>query len=255
VVYVTRNFFGVKKVVDDGDRRELLHGDTLHGIESRDPQLAGEPMIYYHREGPLGDVMTAMNSRPDSRVAVVGLGAGSIAAYAGPRRHVTFFEIDPDVETIAARYFTFLSRCGSNCDVVSGDGRLSIARSPERSFDLIVLDAFSSDSIPPHLLSREALSLYRSKLKPDGAILFHVSNRYLKVNELVGALAASAGVPAIIRDDKTASSKSHSVYVLLSDSTELLQTLKSSWPWKPMESPQIRVWTDDYSNLLELLKW
>jgi SAM-dependent methyltransferase len=255
VVFVTRNFFGVKKVVDDVDRRELLHGDTLHGIESLDPQLQGEPMIYYHREGPLGDVMTVMNDESDRRVAVVGLGAGSIAGYAGPHRHVTFFEIDPDVETIAARYFTFLRRCGNNCDIVSGDGRLSIARSPDEAFDLIVLDAFSSDSIPPHLLSIEALRLYRSKLKPDGALLFHVSNRYLKVNELVAALATSARIPALIRDDKTASSKSQSVYVVLSDSSEFLRKLQASAAWKPVEQPNIRVWSDDYSNLLELLKW
>jgi spermidine synthase len=255
VVYITRNFFGVKKVVDNPDTRELLHGDTLHGLESRDPLMKGEPMIYYHREGPLGDVMTVTEDRPDHRVAVVGLGAGSIAAYAGPNRHVTFFEIDPDVEVIASRYFTFLTKCGSNCDVVSGDGRLSIGKASNQSFDLIILDAFSSDSIPPHLLSKEALDLYRSKLKPGGAVLFHVSNRYLKVNELVAALASSANTPALIRDDKVVSSKSHSVYVIVSESEELLRKLQASRPWKPIEAPQIRAWTDDYSNLIELLKW
>jgi hypothetical protein len=255
IVYITRNFFGVKKVVDKPDMRELLHGDTLHGLESHDPLMRGEPMIYYHREGPLGDVMTLTESHPNHRVAVVGLGAGSIAAYAGPNRHVTFFEIDPDVETIAARYFTFLAKCGSNCDVVSGDGRLTIARSPNQSFDLIILDAFSSDSIPPHLLSSEALDLYRSKLKPEGAVLFHVSNRYLKVNELVAALASAAKVPALIRDDKVVSSKSHSVYVIVSESSELLRRLQDSRPWKPIEAPRVQAWTDDYSNLLDLLKW
>ena len=258
LVYVTRNFFGVKKVVDSGDRRELLHGDTLHGLEIRDSLMAGEPMIYYHREGPLGDVMTVLESRPpreDQRVAVVGLGAGSIAAYAGPNRHVTFFEIDPDVEIIARTYFNFLNRCGSRCDVVSGDGRLAIARFPERSFDLIVLDAFSSDSIPPHLLSIEALDMYRSKLKQNGAILFHVSNRYLKVKELVGALAASAEMPALVRDDKTPSSKSHSVYVIVTESSEVLTRLQSYWNWKALEPSELQVWTDDYSNIVELLKW
>jgi protein-L-isoaspartate O-methyltransferase len=255
VVYVTRNFFGVKKVVDNGERRELLHGDTLHGLEIRNPQMAGEPMIYYHREGPMGDVMTILDGRPEQRVAVVGLGAGSIAAYAGPNRHVTFFEIDPDVEVIASRYFNFLNRCGSHCDVVSGDGRLAVAGYPEQSFDLIVLDAFSSDSIPPHLLSSEALDIYRTKLKKNGAILFHVSNRYLKVRELVGALAASAEIPALVRDDKTSSSKSHSVYVILTESPEVLTRLQSYWAWKALEPSGLQVWTDDYSNIVEILKW
>jgi SAM-dependent methyltransferase len=255
LIYITRNFFGVKKVVGDGARKELLHGDTLHGIQSYDPRLAGEPLIYYHREGPLGDVMTVLEKRENQRVAVVGLGAGSIAAYAGPNRHVTFFEIDPDVEMIANRYFTFLGRCGANCDVVSGDGRLSIARSPEKVYDLIILDAFSADSIPPHLLSREALDVYRSKLRPDGAILFHVSNRYLRVNDLVFALAASADVPALIRDDKTTTSKSHSVWVVVTQSTELLTRLRSNWGWKAEDGPHVQVWTDDYSNLIELFKW
>jgi spermidine synthase len=199
--------------------------------------------------------MTVMERRENQRVAVVGLGAGSIAAYAGPNRHVTFFEIDPDVEAIANRYFTFLGRCGVNCDVVSGDGRLSVARSPEKVYDLIILDAFSSDSIPPHLLSREALDVYRSKLKPDGAILFHVSNRYLRVNDLVIALAASVDVPALIRDDKTSTSKSHSVWVVVSQSPELLTRLRSNWGWKAVDGPHVQVWTDDYSNLIELFKW
>ena len=184
-VFVTRNFFGVKRVVDEGNERKLLHGDTLHGIESRDPSRSGELMIYYHREGPLGDVMEMMRDRRNQHIGVIGLGTGSIAGYAGPSRRVTFFEIDPDVEMIAVRFFTFLSRCGNQCDVVSGDGRLSIARYPQAEFDLLVLDAFSSDAIPPHLLSREAIDLYLSKLKPDGALLFHVSNRYLKVKDLV----------------------------------------------------------------------
>ena len=171
-VFATRNFFGVKRVIDTGGERKLLHGDTLHGMESRDPESAGEPMIYYHRDGPLGDVMEMMRTRSSQRVAVVGLGAGSIAAYAGPDRHITFYEIDPEVEEIAGRFFTFLPRCGNHCDVVLADGRLAIARAPQGTFDLIVLDAFSSDAIPSHLVSREALEVYLSRLKPDGVVLF-----------------------------------------------------------------------------------
>ena len=169
-VYVTRNFFGVKKVMDTTAERKLLHGDTLHGMESRDPAMAGQPMIYYHREGPLGDVMEMMRDRPNQHVGVIGLGAGSIAAYAGPNRHVTFFEIDPEVEAIAARFFTFLDRCGNHCDVVSGDGRLADrARSgtPVRS-DRPRCVQFGCDT--RRIWFRVKLSIvYLSRLKPDGA--------------------------------------------------------------------------------------
>ena len=257
-VYVTRNFFGVKKVLDEGSERKLLHGDTLHGIESRDPAKAGQAMVYYHPEGPLGDVMEMMHDRPNQHVGVIGLGSGSIAAYAGPNRHVTFFEIDPDVEAIAVRYFTFLARCGNHCDVVSGDGRLAIASAPEREFDLIVLDAFSSDAIPPHLLSREAIDLYISRLKPGGALLFHASNRYLKVKDLVAALVIEAELPALVRVDRGASAtgKSHSTWVIAGTSMSALGSLQSLPAWKAVSAPPgLRAWTDDYSNLIDLLQW
>jgi SAM-dependent methyltransferase len=253
-VYVTRNFYGVKKVVDDGDQRKLLHGDTLHGIERRGTTEAGEPMSYFHREGPLGDVMAG----PGSHVGVIGLGAGSIAAYASPNRRITFIEIDPDVERIASQFFAFLRRCGASCDVIPGDGRLALARFPEAEFDLLILDAFSSDAIPAHLLSREALALYVSRLKPGGVLLFHVSSRYLKVRDLVAALVTDAEMPGLVRVDKDDGppGKSGSIYVAAAISTEALAALKSLSTWESVRPSQgIRVWTDDYSSLVELLQW
>lgn len=257
-VHVTRNFFGVKKVIDNGQERRLLHGDTLHGVESRDPSKAGEPLSYYHREGPLGDVMRLMGDTSRQHVGVIGLGAGSIAAYASPYRHVTFFEIDPDVEFIAGRYFGFLSRCAEHCNVVSGDGRLSVARFPERTFDLLILDAFSSDVIPPHLLSRQALELYISRLKPNGALLFHVSNRYLRVKDLVSALVTAEGMSALTREDNEdkTSGKSHSIYVVAAPLPHLMGKLDSIPGWQDVRTPAgFRVWTDDYSSIADLLQW
>ena len=262
IVYVTRNFFGVKQVVDeDGGLRKLLHGDTLHGLESQDAASSGKPLAYYHPEGPLGDVMKLMRDGPNQHVGVFGLGAGSIAAYAGPNRHVTFFEIDPDVEAIAARFFTFLRRCGTNCDVITGDGRLLVERFPEREFDLLVLDAFSSDSIPPHLLSREALDIYLSKLKQNGAILFHVSNRYLKVRDLVSALVADSKLPAFVRVDvdERPKHKARSQYVIAGAALggiRALGNIPANPSWQPVTRPAgLKVWTDDYSNLIALLRW
>ena len=135
------------------------------------------------------------------RIGVIGLGSGTMAAYADGDRHVAFYEIDPSVETIARQFFTFVPRCGGNCEVVIGDGRLEVAKAPDGSFDLLMLDAFSSDSIPAHLLSREALQLYLAKLAPDGVLLFHVSNRYLDVERLVSALVTDAGLIALSRFD------------------------------------------------------
>jgi SAM-dependent methyltransferase len=257
-VHISRNFYGVKKVVEDGDQRKLLHGDTLHGLERRGAGEAGEPMSYYHREGPLGDVMKTIEPRRESHVGVIGLGAGSIAAYASPSRRVTFIEIDPDVERIASQFFTFLGRCGASCEVIIGDGRLALARFPEAEFDLFVLDAFSSDAIPAHLLSREALALYASRLKPDGMLLFHVSNRYLEVKDLAAALVTDAKMPGLVRVDRDNGppGKSDSIYVAAALSMDALAALRSLSTWENVSPlPNIRVWTDDYSSLIELLRW
>jgi len=254
-VHVKRNFFGVKRVIDAGNERRLLHGDTLHGVEKRDTAGAGEPMLYYHREGPLGDVMDMMSGRPGQHVGVIGLGAGSIAAYAGPQRRVTFFEIDPDVEKIAEQFFTFMDQCGIYCDVVSGDGRVALS-AQQYAFDLIVLDAFSSDVIPPHLVSREALDLYLSRLKPGGALLFHTSNRYLKVKDLVSALVTAAELPALVRVDRAQGAVSKSIYVVATRSMEDLGNLRDLESWRIVSAPpDVRVWTDEYSSLVGLLQW
>jgi SAM-dependent methyltransferase len=171
---------------------------------------------------------------------------------------VTFFEIDPQVEDIARRFFTFLDRCGKNCDVHLGDGRLLMTRFPQQEFDLIVLDAFSSDAIPPHLLSREAMEVHLSRLKPGGAVLFHVSNRYLKVKELVSTLALDMNLPAFLRVDDAEGKplKNRSVYVIAAPEAATLAELLVPSLWRPVtRTPGLRSWSDDYSNLVDLLKW
>ena len=259
-LHVARDFFGVKKVIYEvqNNQRKLLHGDTMHGLEGLDPARAGQPLSYYFPDSPLGNVMTMMQDRPDQHIGVVGLGAGTIAAYAQPNRRITFFEIDPQVEFIAKRFFTFLPRCGAGCDVVLGDGRLSILRAPDQDFDLLILDAFTSDAIPAHLLSREALEIYQEKLKPDGIVAFHVSNRYLRVRELVSALAIDAGLPALVRsdDDDSQFGKARSVYVIVARNPDAFGVLRQDPNWEGVTRPEsIEPWTDDYSNLWSLLRW
>jgi len=259
-LYVARNFFGVKQVLFDQSRseRKLLHGDTMHGLEGLDPARSGKPLSYYTPSGPFGDVMAMLKDRPDQHIGVLGLGSGTIAAYTESNREITFFEIDPQVEFIARRFFSFLPRCGDRCNVVLGDGRLSIQQIPDQEFDLLVLDAFNSDAIPAHLLSSEALALYQKKLKPDGAILFHVSNRYLRIRELITALAFDAKLQALYRtdDDDGERGKARSSYVILALDTETLSKLTQTRNWfEVADFDAVEPWTDDYSNLFEILKW
>src|SRR5262249_38215303 len=138
----------------------------------------------------------------NQRVGVVGLGSGTMAAYGNPNRHITFFDVDPQVEPIAHNFFTYTRRCSADCDVIVGDGRLSIEQLPDAVLDVLMLDAFSSDSIPAHLVSREALKMYLTKLKPNGLLLFHVSNRYLDVKKLVAAAITDARLVGLYRSDR-----------------------------------------------------
>jgi SAM-dependent methyltransferase len=262
-IYVTRNFFGVKKVLEDKTLhlRKLLHGDTVHGIESRDPDRMGQALSYYHAQGNVGQVMDMLRRRgKPQRMGVIGLGSGSMAAYASPDLHVVFFEIDPSVEKLAREFFTFLPRCMANCDVEIGDGRLELAKASDGSFDLLMLDAFSSDSIPAHLMSKEALQLYLKKLTPDGILLFHTSNRYLDVQKLATALVTDAGLVGLSRFDEAGTlrdqGKTNSSHVVAARRLEDLGSLAGKPGWMRVVRPDnFQPWTDDYSNLLELIRW
>ena len=257
---LARDFFGIKKVVFDLDSnmRKLLHGDTLHGMESQDPTLSGKPLSYYHETGPVGDIMKLISVRPNQHVAVVGLGTGSMAGWGRPDRHITFFDIDPQVEDIARSFFTYLKRCDTNCNIVIGDGRLSIEKSPDNEFDVLMLDAFNSDSIPAHLVSREAVQMYLKKLKPNGLILFHVSNRYMDVESLVSAVSLDVGLQGLVRydDNEEPTGKTSSDYVVVARHSEDFGELNSDENWTEVEKPKtIQPWTDDYSNMMSIVRW
>ncbi|HEY2379640.1 MAG TPA: fused MFS/spermidine synthase [Terriglobia bacterium] len=260
VLQVDRDFFGIKKVVFDRDTnmRKLLHGDTLHGVESLDLGLIGKPLSYYHETGPVGDIMKLIASRPNQHVAVVGLGTGSMAGWAAPNRRITFFDIDPQVPRIARGFFTYLRRCGGDCNIVIGDGRLSLDKQPDGEFDVIMLDAFNSDSIPAHLVSREAVRMYMRKLKPNGLILFHVSNRYMDVEALASAVTLDAGLQGLVRydDDEIPEGKASSDYVVAARHAEDFGPLQDDMNWSAVEKTDgVQVWTDDYSNMLAIVKW
>jgi SAM-dependent methyltransferase len=257
-----RTFFGTYRVSLDGGKFYALYsGTTVHGLQAVDRSGRDEPQVYYHRSGPFGQAFQRLpRLRDASDIGVVGLGVGSLGAYALPRQRWVFFEIDPAVERIARdqRFFHFLESCGSRCAVVLGDARLSLARLDTR-FDAIVLDAFSSDSIPMHLLTREALSIYLEHLKPGGLLMFHLSNRYLRLAPAVARLVAERGLASVEQEQfvdaaDARNGRSGSDWLVASTDAAAVGLLASDELWKPTLPEQTRVWTDDYSNIVAALK-
>lgn len=250
-----RTFFGSYRVTEDGARRVLTHGTTYHGWEQLRGRWQGEPTSYYTRGGPIGDVMSAYDGTPRlDRVALVGMGVGTLAAYGEPGRRLDFFEIDPAVVDIARTSFGFLRRSEGDVRVVVGDGRLSLQRRPDATYGLIVLDAFSSDAIPAHLLTAEAVRTYRRKLVPGGLLAFHVTNRHLTLAPVLAAQARRLGMTALARtDDSVDTPASVSTWVVLAREDADLDRLRTRDGWEPVPVAGARAWTDDYSSLVQVL--
>jgi len=261
-----RDFFGVKRVVDDADGRfrRFVHGTTNHGMQWLDPLRRDEPTAYYHRSGPMGDVFAALAERDGPHeAAIVGLGAGALACYAKPGQRFTFFEIDPAVVRIArdSALFTYLTDCPGAHDLVVGDGRLTLAEEPDAKYDLIVLDAFSSDAVPTHLLTREALELYLDKLGDGGWLVFNITNAYMDFESVMGNLARDKGLAGRHRDDAVVDRESErdgrmpSHYAVLTRAEEDLGALVVDPTWLPLRAdPDARVWTDQFCDVLRLLR-
>ena len=262
VLHAERTFFGAYRVrlEPDGRHRTLAHGTTLHGVQSVDRSRPAEALSYYHQSGPLGDVFaSAPIARGHARIGVVGLGVGSVAAYRQPSQTWTFFEIDPAIERIARReeFFTYLGQCGGACRVVIGDARQSLGIDPTE-YGVLVLDAFSSDAIPVHLVTREAIALYLERLAPDGVLAFHVSNRHLNLEPVLARLAEEAGLVSMIRRDRMESSdgsgKSSSDWIVMARAAQHLGPIASNPQWSATISVSgVGIWTDDFSNILTLL--
>lgn len=262
-LYATRTFFGVIRVERDRGRRLhlLVHSTTVHGAQSTDPARRLEPLTYYW---PLGPVFAAPPGRIlTPSVAVIGLGTGSLACYGRPTQRWTFYEIDPAVERLARdpRLFTYLRDCPPRTDVIVGDARRSLSRAPGDRFGVIVVDAFNSDAIPVHLLTRQALALYLDRLADGGIIAVNVSNRYLDLAGVLGDLAGDAHLSALVRDEphvtraQADEGKAGSVWVVMARSTTDLAQLVGDPTWAPLPPRSgSRAWTDDFSNLLGAFK-
>lgn len=262
-----RTFFGVLRVRADPARdiHSLISGTTLHGMQCTTPSKRRDALTYY---GPAGIALRGSGDQMHPRnVAVIGLGVATLASYAERGQSYVFYEIDPAVAEIAANptYFTFLRDArarGASARVIFGDGRLTIADAKPKSYDVIVLDAFSSDSIPVHLLTRQALRLYLSKLDDHGLLMFHISNRHLDLKPVVGALAADSGLVCYILDRKSLTrSESErgvalSTWALLARRKTDLSGIALGPQWKRARSRAgFAAWTDDYSNILGVMKW
>ncbi len=267
---MTRSYFGVYAVRPSGkDARLLVHGTTVHGIQNLGSQTRERmPNSYY---APLSGVGLAMTHAerlygPNARIAAVGLGAGTLACYAQPGQDWTFYEIDPVIEGIARdpKRFTFLSRCLPNVPVRIGDARLTLAQDKAASADILAIDAFSSDSVPMHLLTREAFESYARKITPDGLLLVHISNRYLDLAPVIAAAAKDGWVAKlrIYRPDKTDTDTnrySASNWVALARKPARLDALvsasgKDSWQDLPARD-NFEAWSDNYASILPILKW
>ena len=266
-IFHDRSFFGAYRVTDDLaiKRRLLFHGTTIHGAQNSEPAKHLIPLSYYHRTGPAGQVLlAAARGGAASKVAIVGLGTGALACHGAAAQEFTFFEIDPMVEQIARdpRLFTYLRDCPPKIDVIIGDARLSLVSAPSYYFDIFVLDAFSSDVIPTHLLTRQALELYLRKLSDDGILLIHISNRHMDLAPVLDRLAKELELTALIQDDfdltpeEIAEGKSPSRWMLLSRDRRAADTFASGPRWQRLDGRLGGdLWTDEFSNVQKVLRW
>jgi SAM-dependent methyltransferase len=266
----TRSYFGVYSITDRPDRsaRQLTHGTTLHGLQSLVPGQEREPTSYYGRTSGVGLAMGLAEPLygKNANIGVVGLGTGTLACYARPGQNWRFFEIDPTVVRIAREsgYFTFLWNCAPTAEIVLGDARLSLAAQPPGRLHLLAVDAFSSDAVPMHLLTREALEVYGRALRPDGVLLVHISNRYIDLQPVLASGAEAGGWHAALRDDRNEivvggpDNLHTSVWVAMARDPAALERLKAaSGPdlWSELPAfPGFAGWTDDYASILPLLE-
>ncbi len=271
-LYQQRSFFGVFSVreamlMDENNQpekyHELFHGTTKHGAQRLALNLQRIPLTYYSRPGPMGQLFKEYDKINDNWViGSVGLGAGALACYVKPQQNWTFYEIDPLVIRIArnTNYFHYLSLCAKNSTMIVGDARLSLNNEPDKKFDLLILDAFSSDSVPIHLLTQEAIKLYFAKLKPNGILAFHITNRHLEIKKVMANHAQQLKLAAIIQEFKPQNPAPLVVatdWVVIAKKAEFLAPLSKSrlgnWQKLPLYF-NMKPWTDDFTNILAIWK-
>ena len=264
VIYMHRNFYGTLRVREQGTGdlqvRRLLHGVILHGEQSTTAPDRLEPGTYYARTSGVGRAIEARQSAGPVRLGIVGLGVGTLSAYGRAGDTVRFYELDPDVLALAKNYFSYLPSSPSNLEFVIGDARLSLerelARGAKQGYDVLAIDAFSSDSIPVHMITREAIDLFMQHVAPDGILAIHISNRFLDLKPVLANIAHSLGLKARLVSDSPTGSGSASItdWVLIArtDAPFAHELLDVATPIEP--DPSLSLWTDQFNNLLDVLK-
>jgi hypothetical protein len=257
-VHGSRTFYGTYSVVDKQGLRWFFHGNTAHGIAHLDRAKRLEPLAYYHRGSPIGGVLAS--ALPRKRVGLVGLGIGTLTTYGDAGDRWDSFELDPEVEAIARQHFSFLASARADVRVHVGDARLTLARMPDRAFELLILDAFSSDYVPTHLLTREAVALYLAKLEPSGMLLCHISNRIFDLRPVLTRLATEHSLYGAwlgaIGAESDGDGRRESLWFALARRPEE-RTALSSLGWNSADHAAVRarrVWSDDYVNLFDGLR-
>ena len=260
-----RSFFGVYRIVEavDPPTRSLMHGTTNHGGQWTTDDGSIEPTNYYTPASPVANVIAATQARTDSqRVGLVGLGTGALAYYRRPEDAWRYFEIDPLIARLAANsgYFDILPTYDASATIVLGDARLTLGQELDRSFDLLIIDAFSSDAIPIHLLTREAVALYMQKLDDDGVLLLHTSNRLLDLEPVVAGIVEDLNHAAMVGklgkvDRETDPVSAPSQWVAVMRDRAMFDRLALNETWAPLDPASRRVWRDDFSNLAGVIRW
>jgi len=259
---MTRNFYGTLRVKDVGSgpedpeaMRRLMHGVIMHGEQYLASSRRTEATTYYGATSGVARAIQSLESRP-IRLGVVGLGTGTLAVYGRKGDIYRFYEINPEVLEVARSEFSFLGDSAAKIETVLGDARLAMEREPGQSYDLLVIDAFSSDSIPVHLITREAVDVYLRHLKPDGVIAFHVTNRFLRLAPVVKRIADEHGLhAALISDGAENSDLASTDWVLVTRNADVLKRPGIAKHVTDIdEIPGLGVWTDDFNNLFQILK-
>jgi SAM-dependent methyltransferase len=262
-VFIERNYYGVVRVkensmhIDGADvrYRSLVHGAILHGEQWLSEKYRRSATTYYKTTSGIGRVLLAFEGKP-IKVGVIGLGAGSIAVYGDADDTYRFYDIDPAVEEVAYKWFTYLTDCPCRTEVVLGDARLSLEREPPQNFDVLAVDAFAGDSIPVHLITVEAFTEYLRHMKPGGVIVFHVSNRFLDLKPVLLAIAEKHGLESAYLHESGENGGTTSDWVALSrDRSFILKPsiVEATEPIVPR--PDWRLWTDSYTSLVQVFKY
>ena len=268
-IFTDRSFFGVTRIgrtVDldmGGDMHVMVHGTTLHGAQARHPQVKCQPTMYYANSTPLGQAALMVQKRdPAARMGIVGLGSGAMASYKRGGDTMTFFEIDPMVDRMARNpeLFTFVSDCAQGpVDTVLGDARLTLQKQPKGSFDYLLIDAFSSDAVPAHLLTREAIAMYVSLLSDDGVVVLHLSNRHLDIVRPAMAAAEALKAPFLhqvhVKNSESAEyAEASTEAIIIARNEAALTDFKADNRWSAWDSGGVKPWTDDYVDLFGALR-